>query len=229
MKEKSAAILFVFNYASVLLVAMLNLAVVIRDASSSQSKNNDDIGWAIFIIIAINSIGNILFSVCDLLLKIWSLYREWKKRKQKPNAEFKKDTDIEKSKNTHEVRLPTDINKTALNLLEEEKTSEIPKEVRANIKSNSKIIKNKQKRTFQLNKNGISIPGEEQTDCNKAVSDLKEEGEAPEIWKEGCVNIEGRLKIIKKKEKQPLRLKKRSNYVPESVQKISNILNQQHS
>ncbi len=50
MKEKSEAFLFFFNYASVLLVAILNLALAVREVSKSQPTNNDDdIGWAIFI------------------------------------------------------------------------------------------------------------------------------------------------------------------------------------
>ncbi len=67
MKEKSEAFLFIFDYASVLLVAILNLVLAVREVSKSQPTNNDDIGWAIFIIIAVNSCVNILFAFCGIL------------------------------------------------------------------------------------------------------------------------------------------------------------------
>jgi len=60
MKEKSEAFLFFFNYASVLLVAILNFALAVREVSKSQPTNNDDIGWAIFISITVNSCVNTL-------------------------------------------------------------------------------------------------------------------------------------------------------------------------
>ncbi len=96
MKEKSEAFLFIFDYASVLLVAILNLVLAVREVSKSQPTNNDDIGWAIFIIIAVNSCVNILFALCGILSRIYSLYRKWKDRRQKSNTESNKDLTIGK-------------------------------------------------------------------------------------------------------------------------------------
>jgi hypothetical protein len=48
------AFLFIFDYASVLLVAVVNLVLAVGEVSKSQPTNNEDIGWEIFIIIAVN-------------------------------------------------------------------------------------------------------------------------------------------------------------------------------
>jgi hypothetical protein len=66
MKEKSEAFLFIFDYARVLLVAIVNLVLAVGEVSKSQPMNNDDIGWAIFIIIAVNWCVNILFAPCGI-------------------------------------------------------------------------------------------------------------------------------------------------------------------
>jgi hypothetical protein len=66
MKEKSEAFLFTFDYASMLLVAILNLLLAVREVSKSQPTNNNDryrtfrTGKNSFIIIAVNSCVNIL-------------------------------------------------------------------------------------------------------------------------------------------------------------------------
>ncbi len=66
MKEKSEAFLFTFDYASMLLVAILNLVLAVREVSKSQPTNNNDryrtfrTGKNSLIIIAVNSCVNIL-------------------------------------------------------------------------------------------------------------------------------------------------------------------------
>jgi len=75
MNEKSEAFLFFVNYASVLLKAILNLALPVRKVLKSQPTNNDDdIGWAIFIIIALNSCVNIIFALRGIVSRIYANY-----------------------------------------------------------------------------------------------------------------------------------------------------------
>jgi hypothetical protein len=166
MKEKSEAFLFFFNYASVLFVAILNLALAVREVSKSQPTNNDNIGWAIFISITVNSCVNTLFAIFGLLSGIYSLYRKWKDRRQKANEETEKDQTIGKRRSSQRASRFIDTSNTAGNLRErvEEKKEEEKKEETSKPQSKShieesKIIKKKHERSLRRNEKRIHIPG----------------------------------------------------------------------
>ena len=60
-KEKSVAFLFFFNFASVLVLAIINMALAIQaNINGNHNLPNDQVGWAIFAIITINSCINMV-------------------------------------------------------------------------------------------------------------------------------------------------------------------------
>jgi len=160
MKEKSEAFLFFFNYSSVLLVAILNLALAVREVSRSQPTNNDDIGWAIFIIIAVNSCVNTLFAICEILSRIYSLYRKWKDRRQKANEETKKDQTIRKSRSSQRASRFIDSSNSASNFIEQEeqKKEETPEPQRKLHIEEAKIINKKHEHSLRRKGKKIHIP-----------------------------------------------------------------------
>ena len=120
IKKKPAAAVFFFNSATVLLMALLNLSQAIRDYLSAQPRNNDDIGWAIFMTTTVNSGINLLCALCGLLHVIYSFFcNKWKKRKQSAKTvEAHQESGIENTRIIRDTSLSTGLNQTALNLIE---------------------------------------------------------------------------------------------------------------
>jgi len=161
MKEKSEAFLLFFNYASVLLVAILNFALAVREISKSQLTNNDDIGWAIFISITVNSCVNTLFAICGLLSRIYSLYRKWNDRRQKANQETKKDQTIGKSRCSQRASRFIDASNGDSNFSfeEEQKKEETPEPQKSKLQIEElKVINKKNEHSLRRKEKKIYIP-----------------------------------------------------------------------
>ena len=70
-KEKSVAFLFFFNFASVLILAIINMALAIQaNINGNHNPPNDQVGWAIFAIIMINSCINMIVGFGGVIYKL---------------------------------------------------------------------------------------------------------------------------------------------------------------
>ena len=79
-KEKSVAFLFFFNFACVLILAIINLTLAIQAAVTDITSANDKVGWAIFSIILINTSTNIVVGFGGVIYQLISLCRRRIKR-----------------------------------------------------------------------------------------------------------------------------------------------------
>ncbi len=127
MKEKSEAFLFIFDYARVLLVAIVNLVLAVGEVSKSQPMNNDDIGWAIFIHYHSRKLVR-KYSLCTL----WNIYyqeythftKNGRREGKKSNTESNKDLTIGKIRSSQRASLFIDSSKIASNFIVEEQKEE---------------------------------------------------------------------------------------------------------
>ena len=81
-KEKSVAFLFFFNFTCVLILAIINLALAIQANVTGAAYANDQVGWAIFSIILINSSTNIIVGFGGVIYQLVSLWKDRMKRKK---------------------------------------------------------------------------------------------------------------------------------------------------
>ena len=72
-KERSVAFLFFFNFACVLVLAIINLTLAILATVDGDTSANDRVGWIIFSIILINSGMNIIVGFGGVLYKLFLL------------------------------------------------------------------------------------------------------------------------------------------------------------
>ena len=115
MKTKSTAFLYFFNFGCILFIAILNLALAIRDVLNSYTSDNDDFGKAIYYSIMVNTGVNLIVGLGGTVLQIYSFLMRWRhrcktskrktnatrrKRVQSPIVELKDKTMLTKQKNS---------------------------------------------------------------------------------------------------------------------------------
>mgnify|MGYP000877969813 CR=1 FL=1 len=85
MKKKSASFIHFFNYACILFVGFVNLAIAIKEAVTGDHSSNKLAGWVIFYAVMANTGMNILIGLGGLLIQLFQviLNRINKKRVEK--------------------------------------------------------------------------------------------------------------------------------------------------
>ena len=96
-KERSVAFLFFFNFATILVLAFVNLTLAIKGAVNGPTPANDQVGWAIFYMILVNSSTNMIVGFGGVIYKLVSLCTSWIKRKRRPTKSAKQQAEIASS------------------------------------------------------------------------------------------------------------------------------------
>ena len=88
MKKKSANFLYFYNYACILFVGFVNLAIAIKEAVTGDHSSNKLAGWIVFFAVMANTGMNILIGFGGLLIQLFQFIqnRIQKRRNQKEKA-----------------------------------------------------------------------------------------------------------------------------------------------
>ena len=73
MKKKSANFIYFFNYACILFVGFVNLAIAIKEAVTGDHSSNKLAGWVIFFAVMANTGMNILIGFGGLLIQLFQV------------------------------------------------------------------------------------------------------------------------------------------------------------